>query len=297
MGRLGAAGLRTAQGVRCIGANWGCENGGFHVEQKKNKLEGCMMSDSSYGQLVRLGEKRGVAQDARGTGAQDARGTGAQDARGAGAQDAPAPDISQAVLKDALSARPFDAAVTAFVLACLPRSKAPVLWVQDRASRLENGRVYGPALKGVKLLRVEVSHARDVLWAMEEGAACAGLAAVVGEVHGAPPVLDFTATKRLALRAETSGVPVWLIRSGTVEGLSAARERWRVGSLPSQLHPHNAAAPGAPLWEAELFRARGRAPGTWAVRHEPGENRLRFLSRSGDGPLAEDHGTAAHAAG
>lgn len=233
------------------------------------------MGDSSLGQLVRLGDGRGVV-------------------------DVPAPDArmetTQAVLKDALSARPFDAAVTAFVLACLPRSKAPVLWVQDRASRLENGRVYGPALKGVRLLRVEVSHARDVLWAMEEGAACAGLSAVVGEVHGAPPVLDFTATKRLAMRAEASGVPVWLIRSGTVEGLSAARERWRIGSLPSQVHPDNAAAPGLPVWEAELFRARGRSPGTWAVSHDGREDRLRFLSRSGDGPLEADHSRAAHAA-
>lgn len=241
------------------------------------------MADSSLmplGQLVQLGGKRAVAQVAP-------------------------IGMAAPVLKDALSAKPFDAAVTGFVLACLPRSGAPVLWVQDRASRLENGRVYGPALRGVRLLRVEVSHARDVLWAMEEGAGCAGLAAVVGEVHGAPPVLDFTATKRLALRAEASGVPVWLIRSGAVEGLSAARERWRIGSLPSEVHPHNAAAPGAPVWEAELFRARGRAPGTWAVRHDDaqnggaangGENNLRFLSRSGDGPLAQDHGGAAHAA-
>lgn len=238
-----------------------------------------MQSDSSLGQVVRLGAKQGVS-------------------------DVPDMGTPQAVLKDALSARPFDAAVTAFVLACLPRSRAPVLWVQDRASRLENGRVYGPALEGVTLLRVEVSHARDVLWAMEEGAACAGLSAVVGEVHGAPPVLDFTATKRLGMRAEASGVPVWLIRSGTVEGLSAARERWRIGSLPSLEHPYNAAAPGTPVWEAELFRARGRSPGTWVVQYErgpkgagAGADRFRFLSRSGDGPLAPDHPCPAHAAG
>jgi len=230
------------------------------------------MGDSSYGQLVQLDAARGVV-------------------------DMPAPDVSQGVLKDALSAKPFDAAVTAFVLACLPRTAAPVLWVQDRASRLENGRVYGPALRGVTLLRVDVSNARDVLWAMEEGAACSGLAAVVGEVHGAPPVLDFTATKRLALRAETSGVPVWLIRSGAVEGLSAARERWRIGALPSQRHPHNGAAPGAPVWEAELFRARGRSPGVWAVQYDGGKSSLRFLPRSGDGPLEADHSRATHAAG
>jgi len=236
-----------------------------------------MMTDSSGAKLVRLTQPRGNSC-------------------------APPLGEAQAVLKDALSAKPFDAAATAFVLACLPRDKkGPVLWVQDRASRLENGRVYGPALKGVTLLRVEVSHARDVLWAMEEGAACAGLSAVVGEVHGAPPVLDFTATKRLALRAEASGVPVWLIRSGEAEGLSAARERWRIGSLPSEVHPHNAAAPGAPLWEAELFRARGRSPGTWAVRDDgrraTGAHHLRFLPRSGDGPVEADHQRTAHATG
>ena len=113
---------------------------------------------------------------------------------------------------------------------------------------------------GIKapVLRVEVSHPRDVLWAMEEGAACAGLSAVVGEIHGAPEVLSFTATKRLALRSEASGVPLWLIRSGDHGALSAARERWRVSSLPSDMHPWNSAAPGQPVWEAELFRARGR---------------------------------------
>lgn len=226
-------------------------------------VKGGMMGDftaQDMGQIVALKHKRAV-------------------------QDVPGPGAGQAVLKDALSAQPFDAAVTGFVLACLPRSKAPVLWVQDRRSRQENGRLYGAALKGVTLLRVEVSHPRDVLWAMEEGAACAGLSAVVGEVHGAPPVLDFTATKRLALRAEASGVPVWLIRSGASEGLSAARERWRIGSAPSDVHPYDPRAPGAPLWEAELFRARGRSPGTWLATHDPvareDADRLQFLPRSG----------------
>ena len=239
-----------------------------------------MTSDSPFGQVAALSAKRLV-------------------------QDVPAPGAGEPVLKDAVLAQPFDGAVTGFVMACLPQSKAPVLWVQDRASRLENGRLYGAGLAELgfagSLLRVEVSHARDVLWAMEEGAGCAGLAAVVGEIHGAPPVLDFTATKRLALRSERSKVPVWLIRSGDPGVLSAARERWRVGSVPSHDHPHDAQAPGAPLWQAELFRARARSPGTWVASYEPGHgtepaDRLRFLSRSGDGTLAADHGAAADAA-
>lgn len=192
------------------------------------------------------------------------------------------PAVGQPVLRDVFAGQPFDGAPTGFVLACLPRSKLPVLWVSDRASRQENGRLYAAAVPGVVFLRVEVSHPRDVLWTMEEAAACAGLSAVVGEVHGAPPVLDFTATKRLALRAEASGVPVWLIRSGQAEGLSAARERWRVASASSQLHADNPRAPGAPLWQAELFRARGRAPGAWVAAYDPrareAGDRLRFMA-------------------
>ncbi|NNK16083.1 MAG: hypothetical protein HKP51_04160 [Sulfitobacter sp.] len=218
--------------------------------------------------------------------------------------DVPAPNGGDAVLRDVLAGGPFDGAVTGFVLSCLPDGEAPVLWVSCRMSRRENGRLYGPALRqfGFRgdVLRVEVSHPRDVLWAMEEGSACAGLSAVVGEIHGAPEVLSFTATKRLALRSEASGVPVWLIRSGDHGALSAARERWRVSSLASEQHPWNAQAPGHPLWEAELFRARGRAPGVWDARHEPAarwaKDRLRLLSRSGDGPLATDREPAAELA-
>jgi protein ImuA len=239
-----------------------------------------MQSDSPLGQLVALSRKRLL-------------------------QDVPQPDGGEALLRDVVSGAPFDAAATGFVLACLPESKAPILWVSDRMSRRENGRIYGPALRamGIKaqVLHVEVSHPRDVLWAMEEGAACAGLSAVIGEIHGAPEVLSFTATKRLALRSEVSGVPLWLIRSGDHGALSAARERWRVSSLPSDRHLWNKAAPGQAVWEADLFRARGRAPGVWEVRYEPDakrpEDRFRLLSRSGDGQVAQDRTPTADAAG
>lgn len=237
-----------------------------------------MMIDSPLGQVIALNDKHLVRK------VEEMEGL-------------PAPYLGGGVLKDAVLEQPFDAAAAGFVLACLPRGKGPVLWVQDRASRLENGRLYGPALPQLgfhdPVLRVEVSHARDVLWAMEEGASCGGLAGVVGEIHGAPPVLDFTATRRLALRAERSDVPIWLIRSGDPGALSAARERWRIGSRRSMMHPFDPNASGVPVWEAELFRARARGPGTWEVRHDGGArdpaDRLRFLSRSGDGSLAADH--------
>lgn len=229
-----------------------------------------MRHDSSYGQIIRFPLKDGEAKGY-------------------------IPFVGRATLRESLPARLFDASATAFLLAALPASAKPVLWVQDRVSRREQGALYlpgaGKPLPSGQVIRVDVSHPRDVLWAMEEGAACAGLAAVVGEIHGAPAVLDFTATKRLALRAEASGVPVWLIRSGDPGGLSAARERWRIGALPSAAHPHDMRASGAAIWDAELFRARGRPPGRWMAQHDPDaadpQDRLRLAAPSGDGSLAD----------
>ena len=215
------------------------------------------------------------------------------------------PAVGSATLQEALPVRSFDVSATAFVLAALPTGRKPILWVQDSASRREAGRLHlgSTGLSGltVPVLRVEVGHPRDVLWAMEEGATCAGLAAVVGEIHGAPAVLDLTATKRLALRAEASGVPVWLIRSGDQGGLTAARERWRISALPSRRHPHDPGAPGPPLWDADLFRASGRAPGHWIASRDPDAtgpaDRLRLVSPSGDGALAQPRAEGADVAG
>ena len=210
----------------------------------------------------------------------------------------PVPRVGGSALQEAFASRS-DPSATAFVLRALPGAGGPVLWVQDHASRRRNGRLHAAALgaMGGAILRVEAGHAREALWAMEEGAGCAALSAVVGEIHGAPRVLDFRATKRLALRAEASGVPVWLIRSDDPEDLSAARERWRLRAAPSEVHPFDPQAPGLALWEAELFRARGRAPGRWIARGEPGAaDRLRLLPPLGGGALAGEGVARPHAA-
>lgn len=161
---------------------------------------------------------------------------------------------SHSTLREIFSDNATDAAVMGFLLCRLPQD-GPVLWVQDRLTRLEAGVPYAPGF-GVRLLRLDVSRAVDVLTALEDGLNCAGIAAAVGEVWGDPPALSFTATKRLALRAERSGVPCWLIRRSAVPNLSAARERWRVASVPSELNTEDPRAPGSERWHTDLFRAR-----------------------------------------
>ncbi len=171
-------------------------------------------------------------------------------------------------LSEVFAETAIDGAVTGFVCAQLTDVTQPVLWVQDRLSRRETGRPFLAGLPGpLRIIHVDVSKAVDVLWAMEEGLRCTGLSAVLGEVWGDPAALDFTASKRLALRAEAQARPAILIRRAASPNLSAARLRWRVSSLPSTQAPHDIRAPGEPLWRAELFRARWRTPGAWVARH------------------------------
>jgi protein ImuA len=171
-------------------------------------------------------------------------------------------------LSEVFAATPPGAAATGFVLARLPPGAAPVLWVQDRLSRRETGRPCPAGLGGRALMLLDLARPVDVLAAVEEGLRCRALLAVVAEIWGDPPVLDFTATKRLAMRAEATGVPCWLVRHAAGVDLSAARDRWRVGTLPSAAHRDDPQAPGAARWQVELFRARDRPPGAWVVCHD-----------------------------
>ena len=210
-----------------------------------------------------------------------------------------APGFDAPTLCEAFAAHPLDGAAGAFVMAMLPPGGA-VLWAQDRLSRREAGAPYLPSapFSGRPLLRADLSRATDVLAALEDGLSSPALAAVVGEIHGDAP--SFTATRRLALRAERWGRPCWLILHGSAPQPSAARLRWRLSCAPSAAHPHDPLAPGAPRWKAELFRARGRPPATWIVSNNAAAGGLTFAPLPdagfpGTGDIPAISGARAHA--
>ena len=195
----------------------------------------------------------------------------------------PAP--SSPTLSEIFSSHPRDGGWTGFLLAQLETEK-PLLWVQERLAILESGRVHPPGLPSQNLIHVEARDARDALWAMEEGLRCSGLSAVIGEIWGDPKALDFTATRRLAVASERSGVAAFLIRLGGHANLSGARMRWRIASAPSLANDLDAKAPGVPAWDAELFRARGMPPGRWTISHEAGA--FHLVADAGGGALGEE---------
>lgn len=194
-------------------------------------------------------------------------------------------------LSEVFAEKAEDAAAVGLVLARLPQNRAPVLWVQDRLSLKETGRPYLPGL-GVSrpVIMVSLSRAADVLWAMEDGLRCKTLGAVVGEIWGDPKALGFTATKRLALRSEAAGVPCWLVRRAAAPNLSAARDRWRVASLPALPHPHDPQSPGVPRWSVELFRSRRTKPGQWVATYDGAAHCLDFAAPLRNGALAAGDG-------
>lgn len=144
----------------------------------------------------------------------------------------------------------------------------PWLWVQDARAIKLGGRPYQPGLPSAlrhRLIHVAAKTPEDALFALEEGLRCRDLAFVVGELSGNPKALGFTAARRLSLAVEKHGVPLWLVRLGATRELSSARQRWEVQAAPSLPPRWNPAAPGAPAWQAELFRARAHPPGKWTL--------------------------------
>jgi protein ImuA len=196
------------------------------------------------------------------------------------------PKPSVPTLSELFAAHSRDAGWSGFLLPQLDRNR-PLLWVQERMAILESGRVYPPGLGLADLLHVEARDAKSALWAMEEGLRCSALSCVIGELWGDPASLDFTATRRLAVAAERSGVACWLVRLGGTANLSGARMRWRIASLPSLVNPFDARAPGAPAWDAELFRSRTSPPGRWSIAHDGMEDTFRLVAEPGGGALGQ----------
>jgi len=165
----------------------------------------------------------------------------------------------------------FVGAPTLFIAGLAARLKGPVLWVLQRRD------LFAPSLSCVglhpdRVIYAEAFRPEVVLQTMEEGLRCSGLAAVVGELNGK---LGLTASRRLHLAAETSGVTAFILRRSlkmndpVFAEPMAAVTRWRIGVLPSP--PPFADAPDVPglgprLWQLDLIRCRNGEGGRWIVQ-------------------------------
>ena len=158
-----------------------------------------------------------------------------------------------------------------------------VLWA------MQDDDLFAPGLANVGLhpdRLILAQCGRSVLAVMEEALRHPGLVAVVGEVEGR---LGLTASRRLQLAAEASGVTAFAIRRSrrfddpALLAPSAAVSRWRVSALPAR-RPCHAAQPGQlpdpmlsdrMLWRLELLRCRGTSfVSHWTVQACDARHRL-----------------------
>ncbi|MBM3518951.1 MAG: hypothetical protein FJX56_14035 [Alphaproteobacteria bacterium] len=156
-----------------------------------------------------------------------------------------------------------------------------VLWCFARGGLSEG--LYPPGLAACggdpdRLILVRCRRPAELLWAMEEGLRCGRLVAVVGEVNA----IGLAASRRLQLAAEASGVSAFLLRPAGASrpAASAARLRWRLGSLPCPAGPIG----GAGCWQLELVRCRDGRPGAWVVEWNDATGALSVVAAAADRP-------------
>lgn len=163
-----------------------------------------------------------------------------------------------------LCAKPGDhATASAFALMLALRAGTkgrPILWVREDKSERMSGALYGPGMAelGANPDDIILVQAPDTLAALRAGAdilACMGLAAAIIEPFGVAKSLDLTASRKLVLAAEKSGVAAFVLRESGAPFASAAATRWQVAAAPSRMLPGE--APGHTALALELLRHRG----------------------------------------
>jgi protein ImuA len=125
-----------------------------------------------------------------------------------------------------------------------------------------------------------VADAQMLLRAAVDALRSSALAAVVVESWGRMAELDLTASRRLALAAEKSGVPLFLLRIDAAPIASAAQTRWQVASAPSHALPGH--APGWATFDIELLRQRSGPSGLrWRLEWDRDQHIFRDAAISG----------------
>lgn len=191
------------------------------------------------------------------------------------------------------------------IAVALAAKALPLLWLRTEAGEQTQGRLHATGLIELGLaadllVLGIVADEAALLRAAADAARCAGLGTVLVESVGRAPGFDLTATRRLMLAAEASGVTVLSLRIGAAPTPSAAATRWGVAAVPSVALDQGVGegAPGFPAFDVECLRRRGGPAGQrWRVEWDRDAKSFRGASLSGAGvSVASDRAAARHPA-
>ena len=174
------------------------------------------------------------------------------------------------------------AAAALFAAGIAARTTGRVLWCVTRPD------LFAPALAQAglapgRVIYVEAGDEKSLLACFEEGLRHPGLGAAVAEVAR----LSMTASRRLQLAAETSGVIGMAIRrwrhpteAADFGQPTASVTRWRVSVLPST--PLPAPGVGRARWHLELIRCRAGESADFVVEACDAKGRLAVPAELAD---------------
>lgn len=164
------------------------------------------------------------------------------------------------------------ASAAGFALMLALRVAAPgraIVWLRQDEAEARGGRLHPAGLvelggSPATLVLAMLPDAAGLLRAAADVLRCPEVGVAVIELWRNPRLLDLTASRRLALAAEASGVTALLLRADATPVPSAAQTRWAVRACPSI--PLEADAPGFPALEISLLRQRAGPSGvSWQV--------------------------------
>ncbi|GAA0737073.1 ImuA family protein [Sphingomonas japonica] len=144
-----------------------------------------------------------------------------------------------------------------------------LLWLRLGEAQHRGGSLHAPGLSEVgcdpaRLILGVLPDPLALLRAAGDIVRCDEVGVAVVELWGHPRALDLTASRRLAIAAQQSGVAILMLRIAAEPMPSAAQTRWTVTAAPAA--PLAANAPGRPAFDLQLIRQRGRpAGGAWRV--------------------------------
>lgn len=153
----------------------------------------------------------------------------------------------------------------------LSLARPALIWLALAEDGQEAGLPYAAGLQRFGLTPEQMIIGRmksmtDLLWAAEEALACPAVAAVMVEAGHGHKILDFTATRRLSLRAQMSGASLFLMRTGMGRETTAAAFRWHVAPAPGAAAAFDERAPQAPRFAVRLEKGQGnRRDVTWQL--------------------------------
>jgi protein ImuA len=182
-------------------------------------------------------------------------------------------------LEEACAVTPRDVAATvAFALSRRAEGDVrPVLITAPKAWFSEHGRLYGPGAPGLSFLLAPATTQAEALWVLEQALQSGAVALALGAVDGA----SLAQTRRLEFAAR-KGEAIGMILPRSLDGLSAARRRWRIRAAASASDPFDLKAPGPSRLNAELVRGRGERPGAWLLEQDDETHRLHLADRLAD---------------